>query len=88
MGSLDGRVAIVTGAGRGLGRSHALYLAAEGAAVLVNDPGVGGDGSGGDTSPAEQVVTEIKAGGGRAIANLDSCANWSAAEKHGAAGRR
>lgn len=80
MGHLDGRVAIVTGAGRGLGRSHALALAAQGAAVVVNDPGVGGDGAGGDATPAEQVVKEIEAAGGRAVANLDSCADWKAAE--------
>jgi NAD(P)-dependent dehydrogenase (short-subunit alcohol dehydrogenase family) len=80
MGSLDGRVAIVTGAGRGLGRSHALLLAEEGAAVVVNDPGVGGDGSGADATPAEQVVAEIESQGGRAAANLDSCADWKAAE--------
>ena len=81
MGSLDGLVAIVTGAGRGLGRSHALYLAKEGAAVVVNDPGVGGDGEGeGDATPAAQVVAEIEQAGGRAVANLDSCADWAAAE--------
>jgi len=80
MGSLDGRVAIVTGAGRGLGRAHALLLAEEGAAVVVNDPGVGGDGSGADTTPAQQVVAEIESRGGRAVANLDSCADWRAAE--------
>src|SRR4051794_25405719 len=80
MGSLDGRVAIVTGAGRGLGRAHALLLAEEGAAVVVNDPGVGGDGSGADTAPAAQVVAEIESRGGRAVANLDSCADWQAAE--------
>src|SRR4051812_31138054 len=81
MGSLDGRVAIVTGAGRGLGRAHALLLAEEGAAVVVNDPGVGGDGSGSDATPAAEVVAEIESRGGRAIANLDSCADWVAAEK-------
>ncbi|OBK68549.1 short-chain dehydrogenase [Mycobacterium colombiense] len=80
MGLLDGRVAIVTGAGRGLGRAHALALAAEGAFVVVNDPGVGGDGSGNDPAPAELVVAEIEELGGRATANLDSCADWRAAE--------
>jgi len=80
MGSLDGRVAIVTGAGRGLGRAHALLLAAEGAAVVVNDPGVSGDGQGADAAPAQQVVAEIEKNGGRAVANLDSCADWAAAE--------
>ena len=80
MGLLDGRVAIVTGAGRGLGRAHALALAEEGAFVVVNDPGVGGDGSGTDPAPAEIVVAEIEKTGGRAVANLDSCADWKAAE--------
>jgi NAD(P)-dependent dehydrogenase (short-subunit alcohol dehydrogenase family) len=80
VGLLDGRVAIVTGAGRGLGRAHALALAAEGAAVVVNDPGVGGDGSGTDAAPAELVVAEIKEMGGHAVANLDSCADWKAAQ--------
>ena len=78
-GSLDGRVAIVTGAGRGLGRAHALMLAEQGAAVVVNDPGVAGDGEGSDVAPARQVVAEIEKNGGRAVANLDSCANWQAA---------
>jgi 3-oxoacyl-[acyl-carrier protein] reductase len=80
MGSLDGRVAIVTGAGRGLGRAHALLLAAHGAAVIVNDPGTSGDGQGSDVAPAQQVVAEIEKNGGRAAANLDSCASWKAAE--------
>lgn len=64
---LDGRVAVVTGAGRGLGREHALLLAARGAAVVVNDRGGALDGAGGEASPAEQVVEEIRAAGGIAI---------------------
>jgi NAD(P)-dependent dehydrogenase (short-subunit alcohol dehydrogenase family) len=76
MGSLDGRVAIVTGAGRGLGRAHALYLAGEGASVVVNDVGTELDGSGGDPGTAIGVVEEIRAGGGSAIASDDDCADW------------
>jgi NAD(P)-dependent dehydrogenase (short-subunit alcohol dehydrogenase family) len=67
---LKGKVAIVTGAGRGLGRSHALALAAEGAAIVVNDLGVASDGSGTDASPAQQVANEIKKAGGDAIASF------------------
>jgi NAD(P)-dependent dehydrogenase (short-subunit alcohol dehydrogenase family) len=80
MSSLDGKVAIVTGAGRGLGRSHALLLAREGAQVVVNDPGGEWDGSGTDSRPAQQVVEEIEAMGGKAVANFDSCSDWKAAE--------
>jgi NAD(P)-dependent dehydrogenase (short-subunit alcohol dehydrogenase family) len=80
MGVLDGRSAIVTGAGRGLGRSHALQLAAEGAQVVVNDPGGQWDGAGRDDRPAQQVVDEIESAGGKAVASFDSCADWSAAE--------
>ena len=69
MGALDGRVAVITGAGRGLGREHALLFAAEGARVVVNDLGGGPDGSGSDASPAEQVAAEIRAAGGEAVAN-------------------
>lgn len=65
----DGRVAIVTGAGQGLGRSHALQLAARGARVVVNDFGGGRDGAGGSTGPAQAVVDEIRAAGGQAIAH-------------------
>jgi NAD(P)-dependent dehydrogenase (short-subunit alcohol dehydrogenase family) len=70
----DGRVAIVTGAGGGLGRSHALLLAERGARVVVNDLGGGADGTGASESPAEQVVREIQEAGGDAVANHDSVA--------------
>lgn len=81
MGALDGRVAVVTGAGRGLGREHALLLAAEGAKVVVNDLGAGLDGSGGDRSAAHQVVEEISAMGGEALANTDDVADWHGADR-------
>jgi NAD(P)-dependent dehydrogenase (short-subunit alcohol dehydrogenase family) len=71
MGALDGRVAIITGAGRGLGREHALLFAAEGAQVVVNDLGGGPDGSGSDAGPAHEVVAEIRAAGGQAVASSD-----------------
>jgi NAD(P)-dependent dehydrogenase (short-subunit alcohol dehydrogenase family) len=77
---MEGRVAIVTGAGRGIGRSIALLLAAEGGAVVVNDLGVSVDGTGADNSPATQVVNEIRAAGGTAVANFDSVADYDAAE--------
>ena len=80
MGVLDGRVVVVTGAGRGLGRAHALLLAAEGASVLVNDLGVAPDGAGGDGDPASEVVDEIVAAGGSAVANRDDVADWAGAE--------
>lgn len=70
----DGRVAVITGAGQGLGRSHALFLASRGAKVVVNDLGGSVDGTGGSASAAEQVVAEIKAAGGEAVANADSVA--------------
>jgi NAD(P)-dependent dehydrogenase (short-subunit alcohol dehydrogenase family) len=76
MGALDGRVAIITGAGRGIGREHALLFASEGAKVVVNDLGGAIDGSGDDRSPAEQVVDEIRAMGGEAMANDDNVADW------------
>jgi NAD(P)-dependent dehydrogenase (short-subunit alcohol dehydrogenase family) len=81
MGSLDGRVAIITGAGRGIGREHALLFAAEGAAVVVNDLGATNDGTGADISPAQQVVEEIEAMGGRAIVNGDNVADWQGAQR-------
>lgn len=79
MGKLDGRVAIVTGAGRGLGREHALYLASQGARLVVNDPGAGGDGAGGDEEPAAEVVAEIVAAGGEAVADTGRVDDWAAA---------
>ena len=79
MVELGGRVAIVTGAGRGLGREHALFLAAHGARVVVNDRGVAYDGSGGDAMPAEAVVDEIRVAGGTAVANGADVATWDGA---------
>ncbi len=81
VGSLDQRVAIVTGAGRGIGRSVARLLAAEGAAVVVNDLGAELDGSGTDASPAQQVVTEITEAGGRAVASGADISDHAAAEE-------
>jgi NAD(P)-dependent dehydrogenase (short-subunit alcohol dehydrogenase family) len=78
---VDGRVCIVTGAGRGIGREHALMLASHGAKVVVNDLGGAVDGSGSDLTPAEQVVEEIKGMGGEAVANADSVADWEGAQR-------
>ena len=81
MGTLDGRVAIITGAGRGIGREHALYFAAEGAKVVVNDLGGANDGTGTDLTPAQQVVEEIEALGGEAVVNGDNVADWEGAQR-------
>ncbi len=81
MGALDGRVAIITGAGRGIGREHALLFAAEGAKVVVNDLGGALDGSATQQSPAEEVVAEIKAFGGEAVANHDNVADWEGGKR-------
>ena len=80
-GRLEGRVAIVTGAGRGIGRGEALLLAEEGAKVVVNDLGGSEAGEGADASPADQVVTEIVAAGGEAVANYDSVATMEGGER-------
>lgn len=79
MGQLDGRVAVITGAGRGIGREHALLFAREGASVVVNDLGGANDGSGSDAGPAQEVVDEIVAAGGKAVANTDNISTWAGA---------
>jgi len=81
MGALEGRVAIITGAGRGLGREHALLFAAEGAKVVVNDLGGTNDGTGNDITPAQQTVADIEAMGGQAIVNGDNVADWDGAAR-------
>jgi NAD(P)-dependent dehydrogenase (short-subunit alcohol dehydrogenase family) len=81
MGALEGRVAIITGAGRGIGREHALLFAREGAHVVVNDLGGTPDGTGADASPAEEVVAEIQAIGGEAVANHDDVADAEGADR-------
>jgi NAD(P)-dependent dehydrogenase (short-subunit alcohol dehydrogenase family) len=81
MGALDGRVAVITGAGRGLGREHALLFAAEGARLVVNDLGGGPDGSGSDVTPAQQVAEEVRAAGGEAVANSDDVTSADGAER-------
>src|SRR5438874_13123553 len=81
MPDLSGKVAIVTGAGRGIGRSHALALADAGAKVVVNDLGAGVAGEGADLGPAEQVVEEIRAAGGEASTNGENVADFAGAER-------
>ena len=81
MDTLRDRVAIVTGAGRGIGREHALLFAREGAKVVVNDLGGDPTGSGADRAPAQEVVDEITAAGGTAVANYDDVADWEGAQR-------
>jgi NAD(P)-dependent dehydrogenase (short-subunit alcohol dehydrogenase family) len=81
MNTLKGRVAIITGAGRGIGREHALLFASEGAKVVVNDLGGSADGTGADASPADQVVREIVDAGGEAVANHDDVTDWEGARR-------
>lgn len=81
MGSLDQLVAVVTGSGRGIGREHALLLAREGAAIVVNDLGGGRDGTGSESSPAQDVVDEITEAGGRAVANGDDVSDSAGAQR-------
>ncbi|MPY95174.1 MAG: SDR family oxidoreductase [Acidimicrobiia bacterium] len=77
----EGRVCIVTGAGRGIGRQHALMLAEHGAKVVVNDLGATADGTGSDIGPAEQVVDEIRHFGGEAVANGDDVSDWEGSQR-------
>ncbi len=76
MGSLDGRIIVITGAGRGIGREHALLFASEGAKLVINDLGGNIDGTGEDRAPAQVVVDEITEMGGEAVANTDNVADW------------
>ena len=78
---LKGRVAVITGAGRGIGRAHALAFAAEGAKLVLNDLGGAADGTGADKAPADEVVAEIKKMGGEAVANYDTVATMEGGER-------
>ena len=81
MTSLDGRVVVITGAGRGIGREHALFLASEGARLVVNDRGGANDGTGDDVTPAEEVAAEARALGAQAVANSNDVADWAGAKQ-------
>ncbi|MGI5269825.1 SDR family NAD(P)-dependent oxidoreductase [Nonomuraea sp. CA-218870] len=81
MGSLDGRVALITGAGRGIGRQEALFFASEGAKVVVNDPGVTAEGAAEDPGVAKAVADEIRAAGGEAVASTDDVTDWTGARR-------
>lgn len=80
MGMLDGKVGIITGAGRGLGRSHALLMASEGASIVVNDLGGAWDGTGSDDRAASETAADIVAMGANAVANFDDVADWEGAQ--------
>jgi NAD(P)-dependent dehydrogenase (short-subunit alcohol dehydrogenase family) len=80
VGALEGRVAVITGGGRGIGREHALLFAKDGAKIVVNDLGGSNAGEGADTGPAQEVVDEIVVAGGTAVANTENIATWSGAE--------
>src|SRR5687767_5668025 len=80
MGCCEGRVAIVTGGGRGVGRAYALMLASQGAKVLVNDLGSAANGVGADQTPAEEVVNTIRQAGGEAAINTADVSDWNAAQ--------
>src|SRR5690625_7498722 len=80
MAALEGRVAVITGAGRGIGREHALLFAAEGASVVVNDLGGSNAGEGTDSGPAHEVVSEITAAGGQAVASTEDICSWDGAK--------
>ncbi|MGI9595777.1 MAG: SDR family NAD(P)-dependent oxidoreductase, partial [Acidimicrobiales bacterium] len=81
MGICDGKVVVVTGAGRGIGRGHAIEFARQGAKVVVNDLGGEVDGSGAATTPAQDVVAEIEGMGGEAVVNGDDVSDWEGAQR-------